>query len=512
MNPALWMKNWLVETKRAYVGNATTLRDFRTQLRGGKSTLFWSVYLTLLCLMGIAGYASLDATGPMWSIQTSLQAFYAMLQYLLLFGVLFIAPALGATAIVAERQRRALDLVFSAPVSMKYYLIGKLLSCYRTIWMLLILSLPLAALGVCVGGATWQDVAILYALLSLHGLLYVTVGLFFSAIAETPINALLYTYVFLAAVIVGSSILGALSLFSLGFGAGSIVLTVLLSLVNPFYLISIMQYGADLAGSVPFFASTPSLFIALASGILLFPLIKTLLSGTASVLSGQIPEARNFRLHVLFGLVACSALLGWTLAQGGQLTGAGVWLHFLFIFGALPFLPSLCCWGEDRETRFRYDGVFRMRKLLSGTPSGTLPFLYGIVLLCYGTLALTGTLAGGTLDTGFLESAFAVVGAWTLLWGIGRFFSSARRELRSSRVLFGTVEILCVLFPAIVVLSDFLMLQAMGSMSGAGHFSGLVLVSPVGVSVVFFLLGWTLAWLSERRRHRFLAKESLVHA
>jgi len=51
-----------------------------------------------------------------------------------------------------ERQHGPWILVFSAPVAPRYYLVGKTIAVYRYIWMLLILSLPVTAACVVLGG------------------------------------------------------------------------------------------------------------------------------------------------------------------------------------------------------------------------------------------------------------------------------------------------------------------------------------------------------------------------
>src|ERR1044072_9677517 len=111
----------------------------------------------------------------MTDAQHPLKGFYNKIIYLLSTVMWLVAPALTATAIVSERQRKSLDLVFSAPVSPKYYLVGKMLSSYRYVWMLLVLSLPVTAACVVLGGAVWSEGLAAYGLLSLPGVIYTAI-------------------------------------------------------------------------------------------------------------------------------------------------------------------------------------------------------------------------------------------------------------------------------------------------------------------------------------------------
>lgn len=47
---------WVEETWRTYIGNATSVRDFRVQMRGSKTVLAWSLYLIILLLTGYFAY------------------------------------------------------------------------------------------------------------------------------------------------------------------------------------------------------------------------------------------------------------------------------------------------------------------------------------------------------------------------------------------------------------------------------------------------------------------------
>src|SRR5579885_1647378 len=189
--------DWAKSNFGVYFDNATSRRDYRAQLRGNRAIILWTVYLIVLIGLAMIVY-SMSVEAGVTSVaraQATLQDFYQAVMMILGFMVILVAPALAATTIVMERERRSLDLVFSAPVRPKTLLVGKMISAYRYTWMLLVLSLPITAVCVVMGGATWLEVLFAYALLSLHAMLYSAVALAISAIASKPTGALVWTYI-----------------------------------------------------------------------------------------------------------------------------------------------------------------------------------------------------------------------------------------------------------------------------------------------------------------------------
>ncbi len=189
--------SWLTDSREVYFGNATAVRDFRVQLRGNRSVMLFGVYLLLL--IGVAMYTYSNAVNQYGSTiveaQSSLHGFYQVTMLLLAGTVVLVAPGLTATTIVMERQRQSIDLVFSAPVSPKYYLVGKMISSFRYTWMLLVLALPVTAASVVLGGASWTEVLEAYILLSIHGLALTAFALLISTFSAKPVAAIVWSYI-----------------------------------------------------------------------------------------------------------------------------------------------------------------------------------------------------------------------------------------------------------------------------------------------------------------------------
>ena len=176
---------WIKAQKSIYFGNASAVRDYRAQLRGVRAALFWAAYLGLMIVIVTISYSAIVSQGErsVTVIQGELQQFYMSVVGLLEAMVALVAPVIVAMSIQAERQRKSIDLVMSAPVSPKYFLIGKVFSGYRYVLMLLFLSLPISAAAVVLGGVTWREVLVTYLLIASHALLYIAISL---PIAPTP--------------------------------------------------------------------------------------------------------------------------------------------------------------------------------------------------------------------------------------------------------------------------------------------------------------------------------------
>src|SRR2546423_6633937 len=103
------VRDWAQENFSVYWDNATSRRDFRAQLRGNRAVILWTVYLLALIGLGMWVYDDTLHRGQYSIVQAqqSLQTFYQTVMGLLGGMVTLVAPALAATAIVVEKERRS---------------------------------------------------------------------------------------------------------------------------------------------------------------------------------------------------------------------------------------------------------------------------------------------------------------------------------------------------------------------------------------------------------------------
>jgi ABC-type transport system involved in multi-copper enzyme maturation permease subunit len=463
------MMDWVRGTRRAYFGNAAAQRDFRVQLRGNRSMLLFGLYLLVLIGVGFFKYADIaDRTISVVQAQRELRDFFTLVVMLLAGMVSIVTPGLAATAIVLERQRRSLDLVFSAPVQPRYYLIGKMIAVYRYILMLLVLSLPVTAACVVLGGASWSDVLTVYFLLSIHGLLFSAIGLLMSTVAAKPVPAVIWTYIAVAGYLSASGAFagaayGSSYMRAMSGSASEIPFTIGL---NPFTAIYTMGTYTTMGAY-----HVPNYLIAC---LITLVAVKLCLLGAGSLLS-EGRETANLRLHWLivtalsmFGLAywfvgsgTYSSIIASakpTTAGGGTFSQAfahadprAVFLGYALFWAFAPLvlaLPTLAAYGNDGASRQRANGSFAMRHSLDGTPAGALPFIF--LLIVVGAIGgLTGVkVAGGALPSPwFVAYALFALGFWTLFWGVGRVASSYGMGIRSARTVVVTAFVVVVVLP-----------------------------------------------------------------
>lgn len=445
-------ESWFGKTRRTYIGNASSVRDFRAQLRGNKAIWLWSSYLAVLVLIVGLSYSSLvsDSNMPISMLQTSLRGFYATVIGWLGFAIMLISPALTASTIGIERQRRSLDLVFSAPVEPKYLLVGKLISSYRYIWMLLMLSLPATAVSVLMGGATWVDVIGAYVILSSAGLVYASIGLLMSAIANSPAAAVLYSFIAVGIYSGLTTMFGGITF--LGMGMRSNLEAPWVTTLNPFTAALTAPTHTVLFGTeVPnwVFAVLFSLFMS-----------KVLVLGAGSALSPfGSRETKSLRIHALLTVLLFSCGLVYGLNNTGALAMMGgapfsTTVRFVSMIPAaiivsctLFLVPMVACFSNGEGQRTENDGEFSWKGMWLGTPAGALPFL----------LLLAASIFAGALASALIiktppsDTALAIFlwscGLMVMWWGIARLISSVTSSVKVARQLYLGILLALVAMP-----------------------------------------------------------------
>jgi hypothetical protein len=530
--------NWLNFNRAVYFGNATSMRDFRVQLRGNRSVLLFGTYLVVL--IGVAMFVYSDAVGAgqlsVVEAQTRLQSFYTIVMGLLAGTICLVAPALSASTVVLEKQRGSLDLIFSAPVTPKYYLVGKMLSSYRYIWMLLALSLPVTAACVMLGGASWGDVLGAYMLLSIQAMVLTALSLLMSTLAPRPVSAVLWSYAVCIPYLLLTA--GGVSLYAYSAFQQRTMEAPFAIALNPFTATEAVGTFSVLGGlHVPNWI--PALVITL-----LITKISLLCAGSLLNPSGK--EARNLRIHGLVYMSAFMGFLGYVskyafgpYADAGSNIGREFAWSFMPLFAVVPFMA---CYALDAENRFKPNGMFKLRGLFRPTPATALPYLLTLLgasacaLLVGFSLGPNNTLGVVSISASVGSDQFAAVnasgpnlstlamiptflpyfaltaGLWTFFWAIGRFISSLSIGLRSARGLTFAVFLLVCAMPVPVLAA----IDPLSVDKGANLWSLWVLKSLVSTyheanteamtySVILVLLAIPISIYAETRLKEMLA-------
>ncbi|MCW5942017.1 MAG: hypothetical protein KIS66_07280 [Fimbriimonadaceae bacterium] len=451
---------WIRRNVETYVGNAVAVRDYRAQLRGFRAPILWGVYLAVMILLAVLNYTNIE-TGREISVtraQGQLQGFYYTMMGFLGTTVVLVAPGLTATAVVSERIRRSLDLVFSSPVEPKYFLVGKIVASYRYSWMLLVLSLPITATCVVLGGATWQDVIVGYILLSLIGLILTSVSLLISATAAKVVSAVIQSYAIAVLYFIGTAVFastGAMA-FVPGGGSREAPFTVCL---NPAAVAFVPGTYTVIAGT-----NVPNWIIVLVLALAFTKLC--VLSAAATLSPLDSGETRSLRLHGLLymailamfgsmvgqGLSGFAGMIGATPAAASSVGDAvSLALGWCALFLSL-FVAHLACYGPDQGRRYQDDGWFSWRGVWRGSPSGALPYL----AMLWGALVLAFWAWMAVLALPLPDAGFAAYAAWSLglllaYWGLARLASRLAVTVGSARLMWSAAVVLLTFLPPVVI-------------------------------------------------------------
>ncbi len=430
-----------------YFANAGAQRDYRAQMRGAKAPLYWTLYLGLLITAFMIFYGTTWQQGvvSVSQMQSQLQGFYTGLIFMLEIAVGLAAPVLAASSVVAEYQRRSMELLMAAPVTPRYFLMGKLISSYRYVWMLLALSIPLTAACVVMGGTTWAQVLETYFIISLHGLLYAACGLMIAVLSQKPIPAVSYSllsvgmYFMFMMPLVGSSIFMGMS------GLES----------NPLITMapggSIAAAGASInMWGVP----VPGWLIGTVATVYLSSVC---LLGAGSAMSPfGSPMVKKLRIFGIVTMILLGALLGWLIGPSFGFTGAGEEIAAALVlptFLLVPILAYTAIWSIYGTRKSGAQSLFHWRNLLRGGSGSALPYLATIFAGLFIGFTSAFMAMGGKFNPEFLSRFAWAGGVWLLLFAIARAASAWNKgEVKTARALF--IALLCafILLPIPILL------------------------------------------------------------
>ncbi len=118
--------------------------------------------------------------------------------------LLFIVPGLTAGSISGERERQTLDLLLCTRLRPIDIIIGKLLSCLSTVFVLIFSSLPVLALVYIYGGIGLKDLGLLFVCLVVTALFAGSVSIFFSSWMKKTTMATVLSYVAIIFMVAGT--------------------------------------------------------------------------------------------------------------------------------------------------------------------------------------------------------------------------------------------------------------------------------------------------------------------
>ncbi|MHB0940011.1 MAG: ABC transporter permease [Armatimonadota bacterium] len=170
--------------------------ETRRRLRGGRGFVVLLVFVLSLLLALLALTVLHPPGGPEnWS------AFGKSLWNVFFFGQLvvmfLIAPAITASAISAEREHRALDMLFLTRQSTFALVLGKYLGAITQMLVVIVSGLPVIAVVFFYGGVSPTEVVKGYLTILLVSLFYASLGFLASCLFARVASAVAWAYGFM---------------------------------------------------------------------------------------------------------------------------------------------------------------------------------------------------------------------------------------------------------------------------------------------------------------------------
>jgi len=446
---------WVRAMVTLVLGNPVISREMKTRMRFARAFWVQGAYLLFLIAIVLLAYQGILAHSPLRhpaELQERLQVFYFILLYSLVTITVLIAPALTASALTYERERRTLDLLLATPLSPMQILAGKLLVSFAFLMLLLVESMPVVAVCLVMGGATVGDLLATYALIAFSILHLCAFALYCSACNRTSGVATFWAYLGVASILLATFWM-AMPDIALGFAVSrlSSYVVVPLAALHPFAAPTIKALPTKLFG-----IEFPCWAFGIVSSLLLtrFWLTAAAAKLPAVYCTNFVGSLRRQALLLtLLAVLTFDAVLSFLGGLIGPPTSQE--LTILLIFAAngaalflTPFLPWIATYGEQGGKPPANDGWFRPWRSFQPAASGALPFLW----LWYALLvAVNGSLVSwraGVLplwrDLGVGVGYGAV--CLTFFWAIGRFWSAIVGQLALARwVTFLTLLLLAIL-------------------------------------------------------------------
>jgi ABC-type transport system involved in multi-copper enzyme maturation permease subunit len=204
------------------LSNPVLTKEMRSRLRGGKGLWVQAAYLLILSIIVSFMYLTwaLRHGGPVPSptgysysgpkAWETGQLIFRVLSVAQAVLIALIAPALTCGTLSLERERQTLDFLLMTPLTAVSIVLGKLLSAFLFMGLLLTLSLPLASVSFLLGGVSPGELAGVYAALVVEAVLLCSLGLAWSATFPRTTISTPFAYGFTLAFMVGSAMLFAM--------------------------------------------------------------------------------------------------------------------------------------------------------------------------------------------------------------------------------------------------------------------------------------------------------------
>ena len=180
---------------------ALLTKELRLRLRRERFVWLIIIYLLVLGLLGFGFLqrANVFSGGYQGYLLSQIGAqLYALLSFIQLFLIVFIAPAFTATAINGEKERQTFDLLLCSKLSAFSLLAGKLIAGLVNVLLLIAASIPLFSLVFFFGGVSPLQILITLIIFIMTAIVAGTFSLCCSTLLHRPTTSTAVAYTFCA--------------------------------------------------------------------------------------------------------------------------------------------------------------------------------------------------------------------------------------------------------------------------------------------------------------------------
>ena len=194
--------------------NPVLRNESKLSVRTPKFTILLFIYISIMTVGVLLFYNSYVQSGYMSGIdlQSSVILYFGMAigQAILL---MFIVPALTATAICSEREKQTLDMLLSSKLTPLQIILGKLGSSSTKVIMLIICTMPMYAVCALIGGVKLSNIIQLILFFIVCTIFVGSIGVFVSTYVKTSKVATALTYGLVLFIFIGTLIIAGIILF-----------------------------------------------------------------------------------------------------------------------------------------------------------------------------------------------------------------------------------------------------------------------------------------------------------
>lgn len=180
--------------------NPVVTKELRSRMRGSKAhqIMLGYVLLTGVILLGIYYSEWVSMSGAVdvqrWLDIRLGSKMFSVLTWVQAILIGLIAPALTSGCITIEKEQQTIEMLSLTTLSARNIIVGKLMSGYLFVLMLLGCSLPLAGMCMMFGSISPGEIIVTYMMLAAWGFLFSSIGVFYSSLFKKTAGASLAVF------------------------------------------------------------------------------------------------------------------------------------------------------------------------------------------------------------------------------------------------------------------------------------------------------------------------------